>query len=149
MTRTLKSIFAVVAVAVMVGRVWTERRADVEQNNRGLPPLWGSEPAQILVRACGNCHSGHTDWPWYSHIAPVSWWMARHVREGREKLDLSQWETYSVRQKRDKLQSVCGLIETGRMPPPLYTAIHPEAKLTANDKQAVCAWVTRQMTAVR
>jgi Haem-binding domain len=140
---------AVVAVAVMVGRVRTERRNDVEQKNWGLPSLWDSAPAQILVRACGNCHSSHTDWPWYSHIAPFSWWTARHVREGREKLDLSEWETYSVRHRRDILQSICGLIKTGRMPPPLYAAIHPEAKLTANDKQAVCAWITQQIIAVR
>jgi hypothetical protein len=55
-----------------------------------------------LVRACGNCHSNHTDWPWYSHVAPVSWWITQHVREGREKLDFSDWERYSAWQKRDK-----------------------------------------------
>jgi len=48
----------------------------------------------VLVRACGNCHSNHTEWPWYSHVAPVSWWIAQHVREGREKLDFSGWEKY-------------------------------------------------------
>jgi hypothetical protein len=68
------------------------------------------------------------------------------VREGREKLD---FEKYSVWQKRDKLDSMCGLISTGRMPPWLYTTMHPEAKLTEEDKKAVCAWVKEQTVAAR
>ena len=148
MMRTLKSIAPLVAVAVIVGQVGTEHRAAVEPRNRGRLSS-NSEPLQVLVRACGNCHSNHTDWPWYSHVAPVSWWIARHVREGREKLDFSEWETYSTMQKRDKLESMCGLISTGRMPPRMYTAMHPEAKLTDENKKAVCAWVKEQTIAAR
>jgi len=63
------------------------------------------------------------------------------VREGRESLDFSEWETYSAEQRRDKLESICGVISTGRMPPQLYNFMHPEAKLTEKDKIAVCDWV--------
>jgi Haem-binding domain len=149
MTTTLRSIVALTAVAMIVAPVGTEQRAAIEPRNRGLGLSSNSEPAQVLVRACGNCHSNHTDWPWYSHVAPVSWWLARHVREGREKLDFSQWETYSTWQKRNKLESMCGLISTGRMPPRMYTAMHPEAKLTEENKKAVCAWVKEQNIAAR
>jgi hypothetical protein len=149
MMRTLKSIAALIAVAAIVGQVGTKQRTAVEQNNRGLRLSSNSEPVQTLVRACGNCHSNRTDWPWYSHVAPVSWWIARHVREGREKLDFSEWETYSTWQKRDKLESMCGLISSGRMPPRMYTAMHPEAKLTEENKKAVCAWVKEQTIAAR
>jgi hypothetical protein len=141
MTRALKSLFALAAVAVIVGQVELGHRAEIKPRNQGVPLLFNSEPARVLVRACGNCHSNRTDWPWYSHVAPVSWWIERHVREGRKRLDLSQWETYSPWQRRDKLESICGLISTGRMPPWLYTSMHPEAKLTETDKRAVCAWV--------
>jgi Haem-binding domain len=149
MMRTLKSVAPLVAVAVIVAQVGSEHRAPVEPRNRGLRLSSNSEPPQVLVRACGNCHSNHTDWPWYSHVPPVSWWIARHVREGREKLDFSEWETYSTMQKRDKLESMCGLISTGRMPPRMYTAMHPEAKLTDENKKAVCAWVKEQTIAAR
>jgi hypothetical protein len=149
MMKTLKSIVALVAVAVIVGQLGTEQRAGIEPRNRGPRLSSNSKPAQVLVRACGNCHSNHTDWPWYSHVAPVSWWIARHVREGREKLDFSEWETYSTSQKRDKLESMCGLISTGRMPPRMYAALHPEAKLTEENKKAVCAWVKEQTIAAR
>ena len=147
MMRTLKSIAPLVAVAVIVAQVGSEHRAPVEPRNRGLRLSSNSEPPQVLVRACGNCHSNHTDWPWYSHVAPVSWWIARHVREGREKLDFSEWETYSTMQKRDKLESMCGLISIGRMPPRMYTAMHPEAKLSDENKKAVCAWVEQTVAA--
>ncbi len=149
MTRTLKSLFALAAVAVIVGQVETEQRVAVERRNQGLPLLFHSEPAQVLVRACGNCHSNHTDWPWYSHVAPVSWWVERHVREGRERLDFSEWETYSPWQRRDKLESICGLISTGRMPPRLYNSMHPEAKLTEMEKRAVCAWAKEETISAR
>jgi Haem-binding domain len=147
--RTLKSIAALIAVAAIVGQVGTRQRGAVEHGNRGLRLSSNTEPAQLLVRACGNCHSNHTDWPWYSRVAPVSWWVARDVREVRNKLNFSEWETYSTWQKRDKLESTCGLISTGRMPPRMYTAMHPEAKLTDENKKAVCAWVTEQTIAAR
>jgi heme-binding protein len=107
------------------------------------------KPRQVLVRACGNCHSNHTDWPWYSHVPPVSSWIAQHVREGRERLDFSEWDTYSQGQRQDKLESICGLISTGRMPPWQYTTMHPEARLTEKDKNAVCALVKEEPTAAR
>jgi hypothetical protein len=144
MNRTLKSLFALAAVAVIVGQMEPQQPAGIEGRNQGLPRLFNSEPAHVLVRACGNCHSNHTDWPWYSHVAPVSWWIARDVRAGRENLNLSEWETYSALQQRDKLESICGLISTGRMPPRQYRSMHPEANLTEMEKKAVCAWVNEE-----
>jgi len=149
MTRALKLLFALAAIAALVGQVELEQRADIEARNHELPHLFNSEPAKMLVRACGDCHSNHTEWPWYSHVAPVSWWIASHVREGRERLDFSEWEAYSALQRRDKLESICGLISTGRMPPRLYNSMHPEAKLTENEKKAVCAWVAAETTGGR
>jgi hypothetical protein len=149
MMKTLKSIVALAAVAVIIGQARIEHHAAIGPRHKGLPLLSTPETTRVLMRACGNCHSDHTDWPWYGHVAPVSWWIARHVREGRRKLDFSEWETYSTSQKRDKLESMCGLISTGRMPPRLYTAMHPEAKLTEKDKKTVCAWVREQTIALR
>jgi hypothetical protein len=142
--RMVRLIVALLAVAGSVGQVGTERGSGIEPRDHRLQVWSNSEPPQILVRACGNCHSNHTDWPWYSQVAPVSWWIARHVREGKKQLDFSEWGTYSTWQKRDKLESICGLISTGRMPPRIYTAMHPEAKLTDENNKAVCAWVKEQ-----
>ena len=147
--RTLKFIAALAAAALFIGLVRTAHRIAIEPKTKGLSMSLNVEPRQVLMRACGDCHSNHTDWPWYNHVAPVSWWITQHVREGREKLDFSDWERYSAWQKRDKLDSMCGLISTGQMPPWLYTTMHAEAKLTEEDKKAVCAWVKEQTVAAR
>jgi hypothetical protein len=153
MTRTLKSLFALAfalaAVALIFGQMELERRAGREPRSQGVPLLFNSQPAQVLVRACGNCHSHHTEWPWYSKVAPDSWWIERHVRDGRNRMDFSEWEKYSPLQRRDQLESICGLISTGRMPPRLYKAMHPEANLSEGEKKAVCAWVQAETIGAR
>jgi Haem-binding domain len=90
---------------------------------RNVEPFRGSEVGNTLARACGDCHSNQTSLPWYGHVAPISWWIKSHVCEGREELNFSEWTRYSARQRRDELESICGVISNGRMPPrhtPLY-----------------------------
>jgi hypothetical protein len=149
MMRALKLICALAAAALIVGEIGAQHRASMKPGNHRESALLNSEPAKVLARTCGNCHSDHTDWPWYGHLAPFSWWMARDVREGRKRLDFSEWDTYSQWQRQDKLRSICGLISTGRMPPWQYTTMHPQARLNENDKKAVCAWVEEEVTASR
>ena len=105
----------------------------------------GSEVGNTLARACGDCHSNQTSLPWYGHVAPISWWIKSHVREGREELNFSDWTKYSTRQRRNELESICGVISNGRMPPAAYTALHPEASLGARDKKAVCVWAANEI----
>jgi hypothetical protein len=147
--KTLKVLLALLAVTVIVGEAGGAHHDAVEVTNAGQTLSSYPGPTRVLARACGNCHSNDTAWPWYSHVAPISRWIARDVRKGREKLDFSRWEAYSAKQKRDKSESVCGLITTGRMPPRLYSAMHPEAKLTEADKNTVCAWAKKQEAASR
>lgn len=147
--RKLTSIVALAGVAVIVGLVGSEHHAAIAAGNQRLPLAWDAEPRRVLARACADCHSDHTDWPWYSRVAPVSWWIAHHVREGRQSLDFSEWEKYSDEQKRDKLESICGVIATGRMPPELYNLMHPGAEVTEKDKDTVCQWVETETIRTR
>ena len=112
---------------------------------RDAEPLRESDAGKVLAQACGNCHSNQTEWPWYSHVAPLSWWIQSHVGKGREELNFSKWTDYSPRQRRAKLDSICGLISTGRMPPWSYTMLHPEARLTAKEKKSVCVWAATEI----
>jgi hypothetical protein len=111
-----------------------------EHDYRNTDPFHGSESGATLVRACGNCHSNHTILPGYGHVAPVSWWIHRHIREGREELNFSEWTTYSAQRRRNELESICGVVSNGRMPPAAYRVLHPESRLEAQDKKAICAW---------
>ena len=108
-------------------------------------PFRNSEVGNTLLRACGNCHSNQTTLPWYGHVMPISWWIESHVRDGRQALNLSDWTTYSARRRRDELESICGVISNGRMPPTSYRALHPEAGLRAEQKKEVCVWTANQI----
>jgi hypothetical protein len=97
------------------------------------------ETAAVVGRACRDCHSNQTAWPWYSHIAPVSWLIASDVKEGRAKLNFSQWNIYGPEMTRIKLGQICEEVRKAEMPPAYYVPMHPEAKLTAADVSAMCS----------
>jgi len=94
----------------------------------------------ILDRSCRDCHSNETRWPWYSNIAPFSWALVSHVSQGRENFNYSEWATYDEDDQDKYLGSICDLTKKGRMPLPSYLLIHRDAKLSAADVAALCAW---------
>jgi len=94
----------------------------------------------ILDRSCQDCHSNRTKWPWYSHVAPVSWIISKHVIEGREVLDFSQWAKQPHSEGERML--ICDAVQDGRMPLPEYTIIHRDAKLSQQDVKLICDWAT-------
>ena len=92
----------------------------------------------ILDRSCQDCHSSRTIWPWYSRVAPVSWIVSKHVREGREMLDFSEWANQPP--SADDRMLICDAVSDGRMPLPEYTVIHRNAKLSKRDVELICGW---------
>jgi hypothetical protein len=147
--KILPSIIIFVTLVLVVGLSRSRDRVNeasaMAHDLRDAEPLRESEAGKVLAQACGNCHSNQTEWPWYSHVAPLSWWIQSHVRKGREELNFFKWRGYSARQRRAKLDSICGLISTGRMRPWSYTMLHPEARLTAKEKRSVCVWAANEI----
>jgi len=94
-------------------------------------PKWDSPQTRALAkRACFDCHSNETVWPWYSYIAPVSWLVYNDTMEGRRRLNFSEW-TSSQRGAGEITEK----IQEGEMPPAIYLPMHPAARLTAAEKQ--------------
>ena len=94
-------------------------------------PNWDSPQTRALAkRACFDCHSNETVWPWYSYIAPVSWLVYNDTMEGRRRLNFSEW-TSSQRGAGEITEK----IQEGEMPPAIYLPMHPAARLTAAEKQ--------------
>jgi hypothetical protein len=102
------------------------------------------EVAAILERSCSDCHSSKTTWPWYSQIAPVSWFIVSDVNGGRKELSLSDWGTYDSKKKAHKLEELCEQVEAGEMPMASYVLLHPAARLSDSDKQLLCEWAKRE-----
>ncbi len=97
----------------------------------------------VLDRACGDCHSNATRWPWYTRVAPLSWAMAHGVKAGRNAVNFSEWSAYGPEQQRTLLAAACDDVSAGRMPGP-WTLLHPEATLSAADVETICA-ASRQL----
>jgi cytochrome c len=95
---------------------------------------------RTLGNSCLNCHSENTVWPWYSRLAPISWLIERDVSRARNKMNLSRWEENSPEEKIAILTRMRAAARSGVMPPPQYTLIHPEAKLSAAQIQELYAW---------
>jgi hypothetical protein len=96
--------------------------------------------ATVLARSCNDCHSNRTIWPWYSHVAPVSWLVVSDVNRGRKALNFSEWSTYAPEAQQKHLSEICKEVTEGEMPGFSYTLIHQNAKLSKADKTAVCRW---------
>lgn len=88
------------------------------------------EIANTLKIACYDCHSNQPTYPWYTNVAPVSWWIKHHINEGSHHLNFSEWGTYSEKRKNHKLEECVEMIEENEMPMSSYTLIHGDAELT-------------------
>ena len=114
----------------------------VEQTN---PPveadLVAATPVKdILRRACYDCHSHETRWPWYSRVAPFSWWLAEHVTEGRADLNFSQWPLFDFEARELMLRDIEKQLVDGTMPLRSYVLGHREARLSDRDREILLEW---------
>jgi len=103
----------------------------------------------LFEQACQNCHSERTHWTWYSHIAPISWLIARDVHEAHSHLNLSRWEDYSVDDRLRLLGSIGSAARNHVMPPRRYTLMHPEARLTDQERQQIYQWTRAERKRLR
>ncbi len=98
------------------------------------------EIAQQIRRSCYDCHSYNTQWPWYSYVAPVSWLVANHVHEGREKVNFSTWGALSPRKKEHAIEEIIEYLDNEKMPLYSYTLIHRDARLDDQKRSALIAY---------
>ena len=97
--------------------------------------------ATMFKGACYDCHSNNTVYPWYAEVAPVSWWIANHVDEGKEHLNFSTWSEYTDKRKEKKLDHIDETVQKREMPLKTYVPMHPEAKLTDEQIKQLTDWV--------
>ena len=103
----------------------------------------------IFQRACQNCHSQLTEWPWYSHIAPVSWLLAHDVQQARLHMNLSQWRDYSTDDRLRLLGEIGSAVRNRKMPVQRYLLLHPEARLTDIERAQIYLWTRTERSRLR
>lgn len=142
MGKKTKVALVVVAVAAVVIQFFPPERTNPPSDPAASFEAVFKPPAQvsaIIERACQNCHSNRTVWPWYSRVAPASWLVADDVIGARRKFNLSAWARMSPARAQEVLGDVCQEVKAGEMPLWQYRLLHPAAKLSAEDVKAVCA----------
>lgn len=131
-----------VTVIVLAAVFLAIQLVPVERTNPPVTsPLVAPEPVRsILARACNDCHSNETRWPWYAYVAPMSWLVTKDVVAGRKHLNLSEWGGFSADKRSSKADSMAEEVEKGEMPLSNYVLIHHDAKLSPADAVALRDW---------
>ena len=146
--RWLLILLAVVFVAIQFSRPARTNPPvnpahSIEANLQVSPQV-----AAIFNRSCNDCHSNKTVWPWYTNVAPVSWFLVNHVNEGRQDMNLSEWGSYDKDKQSHRLRDICEQVQDGEMPLSTYTPLHPQAKLSPADVQTLCDWAKAERSRI-
>jgi Haem-binding domain len=131
-------VLAVLAALLLAQLLPTARTTARPSGILAAPP----EVVSILRRACYDCHSNETRWPWYSRVAPLSWIIVHDARRGRQELNFSDWARYYPATRRRKLAWMGRALRTETMPPRPYRLLHPGARLTPADQAVLQRWIT-------
>ena len=144
--RRLVKLTPILLISVFVGMQFVPTPAVSKTSAAGPHKTEMIDPqvGEILDRSCQDCHSSRVGLPWYGHVAPLSWYISKHVVEGREVLDFSEWATRAPSDNERML--ICDAISDGSMPLSDYTAIHRKARLSKQDVKLICGWAAASST---
>lgn len=131
---SLVGLLAVLVLLWVAGFVVLKERNPAARNTQ---PILSAKSDEILKRACFDCHSNETRYPWYANVPPISFGVAMHIAEAREELNFSNWDTLPQGKRAHKLQHAWAEIKEGEMPLGSYIWLHPEAKLSQADKDQI------------
>lgn len=136
-------ILAVVGVFIIIQFIRPDRNHTGQVSEQSLVRLYHAPDSinHMLQQSCMNCHSNNTDYPWYTNVQPVGWWLERHIRKGKEELNLDEFAAYSERRRMSKLRSMKNQVRDGEMPLPSYIWIHQDARLSDAQKGKLISWL--------
>ena len=103
----------------------------------------------VLVKACLDCHSNNTRYPWYSNFQPVDWWLNKHITEGKKGLNLDEYTNKRLRYQYHKMEEIIEMVNEGKMPLNSYTWIHKDAILTKDEKDKLVNWANSVMDTLK
>lgn len=136
MRKRTRAILAVLILVVAAQSIPVDRSSAPVGDDLQIPPA----VTEVLRRSCFDCHSSETRWPWYAHVAPVSWVLARHVEEGRGHLDFTNWNGLDARKRSHLIGEILDETSQGEMPLGSYLWLHSEAKLSGADLETLREW---------
>ncbi|MDD7887051.1 heme-binding domain-containing protein [Flavivirga sp. 57AJ16] len=142
--KTIKKGLIVLLVALVLIQFYRPEKNNAELRDVAafeMETKPNTEVAKILKAQCYDCHSNKTTYPWYTEVAPVSFWIGHHIEEGNEHFNVSKWDTYNDKKKDHKLEELVEEVEEGEMPLSSYTWMH--GSITQEEKEALIAWAKK------
>ena len=103
----------------------------------------------ILAKACNDCHTNNTDYPWYAKFQPIHWWLDNHIRDGKKHLNYDEYTNRNLRYQYHKMEETIEMVKEGKMPLKSYTWVHKDAILTAEEKAKITGWAESVMDTMK
>jgi len=147
MSKKKKVLIVIISLLVLIQFIRPERNLGVADNEKDIAHTVTVSPEvkNILEKSCYDCHSNHTEYPWYANVQPVASWLAHHVDEGKDELNFSEFGTFKLKRKIHKLKEVAEQVKKGEMPMSSYLIIHKDAALSEEQKNILIKWAEESM----
>ncbi len=149
MKKTLLTVFIIAIILMQFYRPAKNQSALMPATDLIVMTAPPKPVENLLKNACYDCHSNNTRYPWYANVAPVSYFLANHIEEGKEHLNFSVWDDYSPKRRDHKLEEIIEEVSERQMPIKSYTWLHGNAKLSAEDIQTLTEWAKQLRVSVQ
>jgi hypothetical protein len=145
MQRKRKWLLILLVVFILMQCIQPARNQSGQVLQTDITKMFSIPPdvKRVLEVSCYDCHSNNTRYPWYAYIQPGGWWLAKHIKGGKEELNFSEFGAYSHRRQINKLRSMENSLKDGTMPLSSYALLHKGARLTGGEKALVIAWINK------
>jgi len=140
MARKIFTGLCIVFLLIQFFRPSKNINSAIQQNDISNFTMIPQPVETILVKACYDCHSNNSTYPWYYNIQPVGWWMAHHINEGKEELNFSEFAAYPLKRQIHKLHEIADEVHEGKMPISSYTWTHGNARLSKDEISVLSSW---------
>lgn len=138
----LKKLLLALLVVLLVLQAFRPEKNNSGNKQNDISSLYPvpNNVEQILVKACNDCHSNSTVYPWYAEVQPLAWWLDDHVKDGKKHLNFNEFASYRLAKQYHKLEEVFDEVKGGEMPLESYTIVHRNANLTTEERNILLDW---------
>lgn len=142
MSRTQIILVVLIVLLIAIQFIRPERNIENNPSRYDIFHKTGHpvEISTMVQSACYDCHSNRTAYPWYASVAPVSWIIAKHVKDGKENLNFSDWKLLEISEQQDALEDIIEVLEEQEMPLKQYQWLHRDANLTPEKRAQIINW---------
>lgn len=149
--KIFKRILLILLIALLAIQFVRPAKNESTDKSKHISKLYAvpDDVNTILTKACNDCHTNNTIYPWYAEVQPVTWWLDDHIKEGKKHLNFDEYTTFSLRKQYHKMEEVVEQVKEKEMPLNSYTWVHRDAKLTDAERVALTTWAQSVMDTMK